>query len=125
MTSASDPHIDGKVAHLMCKKGDIGDIVLFCEPGTGRYVVHRVWDIKNGMVLTWGDNCDSPDAWMTVNDIWGKVILIERGKHKITPDAQKGLLFARFWHITGRAYRKIRGFVSRVYHRIFTCNHLI
>lgn len=34
MTSASDPHIDGKVAHLMCKKGDIGDIVLLPgDPG--------------------------------------------------------------------------------------------
>ena len=99
-----------------------GDIVLFSDPYQKRYVLHRVWTLENERVLTWGDNCDRPDAWMTVNDIWGKVILIERGKHKITPDARKGLLFARFWHIAGRAYRTLRGTVSRVYHRIFTRN---
>ena len=98
----------------------VGDIVLFSDPYQKRYVLHRVWTLENERVLTWGDNCDRPDAWMTVNDIWGKVILIERGKHKITPDARKGLLFARFWHIAGRAYRILRGTVSRVYHRIFT-----
>ena len=102
-----------------------GDIVLFSDPYQKRYVLHRVWTLENERVLTWGDNCDRPDAWMTVNDIWGKVILIERGKHKITPDAQKGLLYARLWHITGRAYRKLRGTVSHIYHRIFTRNHLI
>ena len=102
-----------------------GDIVLFSDPYQKRYVLHRVWTLENERVLTWGDNCDRPDAWMTVNDIWGKVILIERGKHKITPDAQKGLLYARFWHIAGRAYRILRGTVSRVYHRIFTRNNLI
>ena len=100
-----------------------GDIVLFSDPYQKRYVLHRVWTLENERVLTWGDNCDRPDAWMTVNDIWGKVILIERGKHKITPDARKGLLFARFWHIAGRAYRILRGTVSRVYHRIFTRNN--
>ena len=100
-----------------------GDIVLFSDPYQKRYVLHRVWTLENERVLTWGDNCDRPDAWMTVNDIWGKVILIERGNHKITPDARKGLLFARFWHITGRAYRILRGTVSRVYHRIFTRNN--
>ena len=98
----------------------VGDIVLFSDPYQNRYVLHRVWTLENERVLTWGDNCDRPDAWMTVNDIWGKVILIERGNHKITPDARKGLLFARFWHIDGRAYRTLRGTVSRVYHRIFT-----
>ena len=101
----------------------VGDIVLFSDPYQKRYVLHRVWTLENERVLTWGDNCDRPDAWMTVNDIWGKVILIERGKHKITPDARKGLLFARFWHIAGRAYRILRGTVSRVYHRIFTRNN--
>ena len=102
-----------------------GDIVLFSDHYQKRYVLHRVWTLENERVLTWGDNCDRPDAWMTVNDIWGKVILIERGKHKITPDAQKGLLYARLWHITGRAYRKSRGTVSHIYHRIFTRNHLL
>ena len=97
-----------------------GDIVLFSDPYQKRYVLHRVWTLEDNRVLTWGDNCDRPDAWMTVNDIWGKVILIERGKYKITPDARKGLLFAGFWHIAGRAYRKSRGTAARVYHRIFT-----
>ena len=97
-----------------------GDIVLFSDPFQKRYVVHRVWTLENERVLTWGDNCDRPDAWMTVDDIWGKVILIERGKNRITPDARRGLLFAGFWHIAGRAYRRFRRIASRVYHRIFS-----
>ena len=97
-----------------------GDIVLFSDPYQKRYVLHRVWALENERVLTWGDNCDRPDAWMTVNDIWGKVILIERGKNRIISDSLSLLLFAGFWHIAGRAYRRFRRIASRVYHRIFS-----
>lgn len=97
-----------------------GDIVLFSDPFQKRYVVHRVWTLENERVLTWGDNCDRPDAWMTVNDIWGKVILIERGKNRITPNARRGLLFAGFWHVAGRTYRRLRRTASRAYHGIFS-----
>ena len=28
-----------------------GDIVLFFEPRSDRYIVHRVWDVQNGQIL--------------------------------------------------------------------------
>ena len=75
-----------------------GDLVLFADRNPGRYIVHRVWDVKDGSVLTWGDNCMKPDGWFPLHSIWGKIVLIERGKRKIHPNAEMGLRWARFWH---------------------------
>ena len=95
-----------------------GDIVLFCEPGTNRYVMHRVWDIQNGKIQIWGDNCKTPDGWFDPEDIWGKAILIERGKHRICPDPEKGIRWARFWHKAGKAYRLCRRYKRGILRRI-------
>ena len=76
----------------------VGDIVLFSDKSTERYIVHRIWKVKEGKVLTWGDNCQRPDGWFPLDAIWGKVILIERGRRTIHPDPRKGLQWARFWH---------------------------
>ena len=83
----------------------IGDIVMFCEPDTGRYVVHRVWEMKEGQIRTWGDQCAYPDRWMSPDAIWGKVTLIERGKRKIITDPDKGMRWAKIWHHFSRPYR--------------------
>jgi len=94
----------------------VGDIILLREPGSGRYVMHRVWQLKEGRVLTWGDNCEAPDGWYPMEDIWGKVVLIERGRKKIEPDARKGLRWAKFWHQAGkvwRLYEKYRNGLAR------------
>ncbi len=96
----------------------IGDIVLFCEPGSERYVVHRVWNKKDGKILTWGDNCDGPDGWMPCDAIWGKIILIERGNRKIWPNPQKGMKWAKFWHRVGKSYRLYRIYKAAVIRRI-------
>ena len=85
-----------------------GDIVMFMDPGKGRYVMHRVWSIKEDMILTWGDNCRDPDWWMPVGDILGKTVLIERGKRTICPDPEKGRKWAAFWHQAGKIYRFAR-----------------
>ena len=100
------------------KQLKIGDIVLFCEPKTARYVVHRVWDLENGRVLTWGDNCQRPDGWMPNEAIWGKISLIERGKRKILPDPHKGMKWARFWHRVGIVYRLLRQYKAGIVRRI-------
>ncbi|MBR5179714.1 MAG: hypothetical protein IKW90_13070 [Lachnospiraceae bacterium] len=92
----------------------VGDIVLFNEPGTGRYVVHRVWEIENDNALTWGDHCDRPDGWISESCIWGKVSLVERGKRQIKPNPKRGLRWAKFWHKAGRVYRKL----GRWWHRL-------
>ena len=86
----------------------VGDIVLFADPIKDRYVLHRVWRAAEDRVLTWGDNCDYPDRWMPLDAIWGKAILIERGKRSITPDPEKGLRLARIWHRAGKMYRWCR-----------------
>ena len=95
-----------------------GDIVMFCKPGTERYVMHRVWTVRNNMVLTWGDNCRKPDGWMPVDCIWGKVILIERGKRTIHPNPIKGLRWAAFWHHAGKIYRFVRRIRNGLIHII-------
>ena len=95
-----------------------GDIVLFCEPDTGRYVVHRVWDIRDGMILTWGDNCLRPDGWFKAEDIWGRVELIERGKRRIHPEPEKGMRWAKIWHKAGKGYRLCQRYKNGILRRI-------
>ena len=96
----------------------IGDIVLFCEPGTERFVMHRVWEQKDGKVLTWGDNCPKPDGWLPAEAIWGRISLIERGKHKIQPNPHKGITWAKFWHQAGKVYRLCRQYKAGILRRI-------
>ncbi len=94
----------------------IGDIVLISEPNTDRYIVHRVWNIRDGQVLTWGDSCTRPDGWFPMDSIWGRVVLIERGRQDIRTDPQRGMRWARFWHQAGKVYhlyKRIRDGVAR------------
>ena len=75
-----------------------GDLVLFFDGNSERYIVHRVWEVKDGAVLTWGDSCAMPDGLISLDAVWGKIALVERGKHKFFPDPNKGLRWAKFWH---------------------------
>lgn len=84
----------------------IGDIVLFSDPHKERYVLHRVWKLDGERVQTWGDSCESPDAWLQTADVWGKAVLIERGRRRIIPDPRKGRALARIWHVVGKVRRK-------------------
>ena len=86
-------------------KPQVGDIVLFTDPKGKRYVMHRIWALKENKILTWGDNCLSPDGWLPLEDVWGKAVLIERGKRKMVPDPVWGMKWARFWHQAGKIYR--------------------
>ncbi len=83
----------------------VGDIVLFVDSDRGKYVLHRVWKAEENRVLTWGDNCDRPDGWMSWDAVWGKAVLIERGKREIHPEAVRGLRMAGIWHRVGKLYR--------------------
>lgn len=62
-----------------------GDIVLFVRRD-GTYVVHRVRKIKNGEVLTIGDNCVSFDAPVPVSQVWGLAVSLERNGKTIQLD---------------------------------------
>ncbi len=96
----------------------VGDIVLFCEPVTKRYVVHRVWQVDEEKALTWGDICARPDGWIPFEAIWGKIVLIERGKRKIKPDPRKGIIWAKFWHQGGKVYRPYKRCKAGIMRRI-------
>lgn len=97
----------------------IGDIVMFSDPRVSkRYVLHRVWQMDEDRVLTWGDNCDGPDAWMSRDCVWGRAVLIERGPKQIYPDAKKGLRLAKFWHRMGPLFRRGRYLAGAVKRRI-------
>lgn len=99
-------------------KPEIGDIVLFNDVKTNRYVMHRVWEIKDSSVLTWGDNCVASDGWMPMHSIWGKAVLIERGRRIIVPDPKKGMKLAKIWHRVGKVYRLGKGIKNGVLRRI-------
>ncbi|MBR3502727.1 MAG: hypothetical protein IKO07_00605 [Clostridia bacterium] len=95
-----------------------GDIVLFASSGEERYVLHRVWKVRNGAVLTWGDNCRAADGWLPLDAIWGKVTLIERGMKKIHPNPVKGLRLAGIWHFAGVGYRFGRRILAGIRRRL-------
>ena len=95
----------------------VGDIVLLIQ-AEEKYVMHRVWEIKDHSILTWGDNCLCPDNWMPIEDIWGKAVLIERGKRKIKPNPKKGIKWARFWHWAGKYFQICYKYYSAIKCRI-------
>lgn len=96
----------------------VGDIVLFNNSCIDKYVVHRVWEIKDSMIQTWGDNCPVPDAWLPLDNVLGKITLIERGNRTIQPDPQKGLCLAKFWHRAGKIYRVGKRYIQAIKRRI-------
>ena len=93
-----------------------GDIVLFSQ--NEKYIVHRVWEVREGKVLTWGDNCAGPDGWNRPEAILGKVVLVERGRRKIVPDPEKGIKWAKFWHKAGKTYRLYKRYKDGIIRRI-------
>ena len=56
----------------------VGDIVLFMDYKRNLYVMHRVWELKEKMVLTWGDNCKRADAPRKREDIYGLIVSMEK-----------------------------------------------
>ena len=97
---------------------ETGDIVLFSDPDRNRYVLHRVWQTGEDRVMTWGDNCIEPDGWMPLEMIWGRAVLIERGKRNIRPKRKTGMRIAGFWHRFGRIWRPARRYYLAVRRRI-------
>ncbi|MCK5476705.1 MAG: signal peptidase I [Candidatus Aenigmarchaeota archaeon] len=58
------------------KTGDDGDILVYYQENLNKLIVHRVWEIENNTVITWGDNNYEKDTWVTdFEEIKGKKIL--------------------------------------------------
>ena len=100
------------------KTPSAGDIVLFNNSCIEKYVVHRVWKTKDGMIQTWGDNCPLPDPWLPLDHVLGKITLIERGKHIIHPEPKNGLCLAKFWHRGGKVYRVGKKYIQAIKRRV-------
>ena len=61
-----------------------GDVVVFQLPGSNRKITHRVVSTASNEIRTRGDNAFKVDEpILTIDDIIGKVISIQRGKKKI------------------------------------------
>ena len=97
-----------------------GDIVLF-HSGGDRYVVHRVWTLKDGMVQTLGDNCWNPDAWIPLESVWGLVVRMERDGRKYVLDSRCSRVFGIIWmgiHPMRMHYRRLRQLGGRILRRL-------
>ena len=57
---------------------DIGDVVAFIHPVTGRLVVHRIVGMSDGACILRGDNCMQIDGVVYYQNMVGKVTRIER-----------------------------------------------
>ena len=56
-----------------------GDVVLF-QARDGRYTVHRVIRCDPGQILTQGDHCRRPDFPTPLENVFGLVVQVERGR---------------------------------------------
>lgn len=73
-----------------------GDVVLFTQ-GNGRYVVHRVWKLRDGWVRTFGDNCWKPEPWFPVERVLGQVACCMRNGRTIRLDTPAARWAGRCW----------------------------
>ena len=96
-----------------------GDVVLFTL-GDGRYVVHRVWRLREGLVRTLGDNCVNPEPWFPRTQVLGQVVRFSRNGHVFRLDTPAARAFGRVWMALfpmRRGYKRIRALAGRVFPR--------
>lgn len=101
-----------------------GDVVLFMTD-SGRYVVHRVWKMKEKMVRTLGDNCVNPDAWIPNEYVLGQAICYSRNGRKYRLDTCFARLWGRVWMAIFPLrvfYIRLRKYAGCCYRKLFkTC----
>ena len=98
-----------------------GDVVLFTL-GDGRYVVHRVWRLREGLVRTLGDNCVNPEPWFPRTQVLGQVVRFSRNGHAFRLDTPAARAFGRVWMVLfpiRRGYKRARALAGRMYRRVF------
>ena len=97
-----------------------GDVVLFEFP-PGRYVVHRVYRLRDGFVQTLGDHCWNPDPWMPERQVLGQVVQAERGRMIIPLDTALARGWGCCWMVllpVRREYLKARALAGRALRKI-------
>lgn len=97
-----------------------GDVVLFEYPA-GRYVVHRVYRMRDESVQTLGDHCWNPDPWMPLKSVLGLAIQFERDGKTIRLDNRPAWCMGRIW-MAGlplrRCWWKSRALAGRVLRKL-------
>ena len=97
-----------------------GDVVLFEFP-PGRYVVHRVYRLRDGFVQTLGDHCRNPDLWMLERQVLGQVVQAERGRMIIPLDTALARGWGCCWMVllpVRREYFEARALAGRALRKI-------
>lgn len=97
-----------------------GDVVLF-RLGE-RYIVHRVWKLRDDMVRTFGDNCWNPEPWFPVNQVLGQVVRYVRDGRTHRLDTPSARAWGRLWmaiHPFRICYKQLRAFAGRCYRYVF------
>ena len=97
-----------------------GDVVLF-RLGE-RYVVHRVWQLKEGLVRTFGDNCWNPEPWFPEEQVLGQVVRYVRGGRTHRLDTPAARAWGRLWmaiHPIRLCYKRLRSLAGRCYRKVF------
>lgn len=61
----------------------VGDVVVFVQPGSERWIAHRVIQVTSQGVRTQGDNNTSPDEWLLrQEELRGRVVAAWRGSRR-------------------------------------------
>ena len=97
-----------------------GDVVLY-RLGE-RYVVHRVWQLKEGLVRTFGDNCWNPEPWFPEEQVLGQVVRYGRGGRTHRLDTPAARAWGRMWmaiHPIRLCYKRLRALAGRCYRKVF------
>lgn len=98
-----------------------GDVVLFTL-GDGRYIVHRVWKLKPGLVQTLGDNCVNPEPWFPAEQVLGQVIRFVRGGRAYRLDTSSARVWGWIWmglFPIRKCYKRFRALAGRCYRKLF------
>lgn len=97
-----------------------GDVVLF-RLGE-RYIVHRVWQLAEGRVRTFGDNCWNPEPWFPASQVLGQVIRYQRGGRYHRLDTPQARAWGCFWmaiHPIRMVYKRMRSLAGCCYRKVF------
>jgi signal peptidase I len=60
------------------RRVQIGDVLAVNHPRNNRLVVHRVISRNGPRWLLKGDSCTTPDGWIEVEHIMGRIVQVER-----------------------------------------------
>lgn len=98
-----------------------GDVILFTT-NPGRFVVHRVWKLKEGYVCPLGDNCWNPDGWIPEENVLGQAVCYVREGRRHRLDTRFARLWGRAWMAlfpVRKVYYRARALAGKCYRKLF------